>query len=180
MSLIIRPATAADAPTLTEIAHAAKRHWGYPRSWIEAWRHVLTLTPHYIARHRVFVAVEGARAVGFYALEDEGDRWSLGHMWVLPDRIGSGVGRFLFSDAARRAGAIRPGVLRIESDPYAEGFYLRMGAERVGTVAADVEGTQRVLPLLELQVPADGAMAGDSPTVTAPGVWPQPAPAPGR
>jgi hypothetical protein len=30
-----------DAETLTEIAHAAKRHWDYPERWIEAWRDIL-------------------------------------------------------------------------------------------------------------------------------------------
>ncbi|HEX5724290.1 MAG TPA: GNAT family N-acetyltransferase, partial [Longimicrobiaceae bacterium] len=116
MSLILRPARADDAPALTDIAHAAKRHWGYPRSWIEAWRPVLTLTPEYLARHRVLVATEGPRVVGFYALEDEVQRWSLGHLWVAPERLRGGVGRFLFADAVRRVRELRPGVLRIESD----------------------------------------------------------------
>ena len=181
MSLIIRPARAEDAPVLTEVAHAAKRHWGYPRSWIDAWRDVLTITPEYIARHRVLAGVEGARVVGFYALEDQGTRWSLGHLWVVPGRVGTGVGRFLMLDALRRIRELRPGTLWIESDPHAEGFYLRMGARRVGSVSADVEGTQRVLPCLELEVASGGPAAdGDQPPVTAPAIRTAPAPGPGR
>jgi hypothetical protein len=30
-----------DAAALTQIAHAAKRHWDYPERWIEAWRDIL-------------------------------------------------------------------------------------------------------------------------------------------
>mgnify|MGYP003337409735 CR=1 FL=1 len=38
-----------DHQVLTEIAHAAKRHWGYPESWIEEWRYFLTVLPEDIA-----------------------------------------------------------------------------------------------------------------------------------
>jgi hypothetical protein len=40
--------------------------------------------------------------------------------------------------------------LKIVSDPNAEGFYLRMGAQRVGWVAAQPRG--RRLPLLVIHV----------------------------
>lgn len=45
MSIALRPATPADAAVLTEIAHAAKRHWGYPERWVQLWRAALTITP---------------------------------------------------------------------------------------------------------------------------------------
>jgi len=38
--------------------------------------------------------------------------------------------------------------LEIESDPNAEGFYQRMGAQRVGTSIKDVAGHKRELPVL--------------------------------
>ncbi len=40
--------------------------------------------------------------------------------------------------------------LRIASDPNAEGFYLKMGARRVGETPSQPEG--RALPLLLLEV----------------------------
>jgi len=42
--------------------------------------------------------------------------------------------------------------MRIESDPNAEGFYLRMGARRIGIKAAEVDGVQRELPVLVYEV----------------------------
>jgi len=46
-------------------------------------------------------------------------------------------------------------VLVIEADPYAAGFYARMGAQRRGTVAAPVEGDpDRSLPVFEVDVSA--------------------------
>jgi len=43
----------------------------------------------------------------------------------------------------------------IESDPFAAGFYTRMGARQTGTVAAPVEGDpNRRLPVFEIDVHA--------------------------
>jgi len=34
-------ADTSDAPFLTQISFASKRHWQYPEEWIEKWREVL-------------------------------------------------------------------------------------------------------------------------------------------
>src|SRR5258708_2775424 len=121
-----------DAATLTDIAFAAKRHWGYPEEWIENWRDALTITPEFIASHEAYLARIEDRAVGFYAfVAPEGnDRVALQHLWVSPEMMGQGIGRSLFRHAVERAGELGFQKLEIESDPNAEGFYLRMGAKR--------------------------------------------------
>ena len=71
------------------------------------------------------------------------------HLWVRSMEQGRGVGRMLFRHGemiAKRDGAA---ILRIESDPNAEGFYLAMGATAVGRTPAPVEGVERYLPLME-------------------------------
>lgn len=78
----------------------------------------------------------------------------LDHLWVLPERIGSGIGRSLFEHAVHRASALGAEVLEIESDPNAEGFYRRMGAERIGENVFEIERQRRTLPLLALDVPS--------------------------
>lgn len=42
--------------------------------------------------------------------------------------------------------------MKIEADPNAEDFYQRMGAIRVGTIASEVCGQRRELPLLEYRL----------------------------
>ena len=143
-------ATGEDADVLTEIAHAAKRHWDYPESWIEAWRDVLTMRPEFIAGNISYCAIEDDRPVGFYVLTTEEDGIHLDHLWIFPAAMGRGIGRALFEHAvaeARRAGF---SCIKIEADPNAEGFYKRMGAVRVGTTISQVCGRRRELPLLEL------------------------------
>ena len=137
-----------DADALTEIAHAAKRHWGYPERWIESWRNTLTIRAEFIAANVAWCAMEGARAVGFYLLTSESDGLHLDHLWILPDAMGRGIGRALFEHAVEDARALGHRILKIEADPNAEGFYTRMGARRVGATVTEIEGQRRELPLL--------------------------------
>jgi GNAT superfamily N-acetyltransferase len=139
----------ADAESLTRIAHAAKRHWGYPESWIEAWREQLTLTPEWIAAHETWVAVKGEVQAGWVSWTGVGRHARLEHLWVLPSAMGQGVGRFLFHQATTRAGAAGWKSLLITSDPNAAAFYRRMGAVQVNEERADCAGVHRVLPILE-------------------------------
>ena len=144
----IRRASPGDADPLTRIAFAAKRYWGYPERWIEQWSESLTITPDFVRRNEVYAAVVEGEMVGFYALVGEGREIGLEHLWVLPEFIGTGVGRALFDHAVRRAVSMNAEVLSIESDPNAEGFYRRMGARRVGEISYPIDGQKRTLPLL--------------------------------
>lgn len=147
---MIRRALPAEARALTRVAHAAKRHWRYPEDWLRLWRDALTVTPAFIERQPVWRAGRGAVVLGLYALEGSGATRELEHFWVAPGHIGRGVGARLLEHAVatRRAEGAR--ALRIASDLYAEGFYLAMGARRVGEVASTPRG--RTLPLLVLDV----------------------------
>lgn len=86
--------------------------------------------------------------MGFYALTGRAPVIELEHCWVVPARIGRGVGARLVAHAAATCRAAGATMLRIASDPFAEGFYRRMGARRVGVVPSTPRG--RTLPLLLL------------------------------
>jgi len=137
-----------DADALTEIAHAAKRHWGYPEKWIESWRDILTMRPEFIAANVAYSAIEEGRAVGFYLLTTENDGIHLDHLWIAPHAMGRGIGRALFAHALAQTRALGHRILKIEADPNAEGFYAHMGARRVGVALTQVENQRRELPLL--------------------------------
>ena len=137
-----------DAVALTEIAFAAKRHWGYPEAWIQAWSEALTIQPQFIARNETYVACLDGKTIGFYALVIGKDRASLEHLWVIPSAIGQGIGRALFDHAVQRTKALGVEGIEIESDPNAEKFYEQMGARRVSVNVTEIEGQSRSLPVL--------------------------------
>ena len=141
-----------DAAALTSIAFAAKRQWGYPEAWIAAWRETLTITPQYILQNAVYKAAIRNDMTGFYALARTEHCIELDHLWVLPQQMGCGVGRALFVHAMNVAQSTGATTVEIESDPYAEGFYLKMGARRTGSVRRDVLGQARELPILVFEL----------------------------
>ena len=150
--MTIRHAEPEEAARLTEIAIAAKRYWGYPESWIEIWRDELTITPDFIECHRVFAATENGIPMGFYAVVTSEGSTELAHLWILPELIGQGLGRQLFTHAHCRAAMAGVKVIEIVSDPNAEGFYLKAGAKKIGEVISVIEGQERKLPRLALEV----------------------------
>jgi ribosomal protein S18 acetylase RimI-like enzyme len=147
MRIEIRRATSSDSARATELARIAKAHWGYPAEWLETWRDDLTISGNDIERHKTFVASVGDQVVGICQLHEGGVGAVLENVWVDPAYHGRGVGRALVEHAQVQA----TGVIAIVADPYAEPFYLKLGARRVGEVSAPMPGApDRTLPLLEL------------------------------
>lgn len=145
-----------EAERFTTLARAAKASWGYPAALAEAWAASLTVTPEQIEREAFHAALRGGEVIGFYAIVRQEGRWLLDHFWVSPQCQAQGVGRAMFIDAiacGRRLGA---GIVVIEADPNAAGFYARMGAREVGSIPAPIEGNaERRLPVFEVRI--DGA-----------------------
>lgn len=178
--MIVRDARSRDLDTLSDLALRSKGHWGYDEGFLRACAAELTVTARMLEEHTVRVAEESGAVVGFYGLLYPGGhradragsaRWGpdpgrrrrgaeapasaevpeVEHFFVEPRRIGKGIGRALWEDLLEEARRRGHGRVRIASDPFAEPFYLRMGARRVGDVASgSIEG--RRLPLLEAPV----------------------------
>jgi N-acetylglutamate synthase-like GNAT family acetyltransferase len=152
MDIQIRRAQPDEAAVLTEIAHAAKRHWGYPENWIEQWRDDLTITPDFIANNEMYVAIDGEEIAGCCALVMSDSLAELEHMWIRPEHMGNGVGRALFNQIVERATTLNAKVMELSADPNAEGFYKRMGATRIGESRSEIEGQPRVLPRMSVRL----------------------------
>jgi GNAT superfamily N-acetyltransferase len=145
---MIRRALVSEAEVLTQIAHDAKRHWGYPDHWIRHWQNELTISPDYLSTNPVFIAERDNEAVGFYALIVRRDKAELDHLWVAPAHIGTGVGKELFVHAMRTAAGKDIAEVEILADPNAEAFYKKMGAYRIGESISEIDGQPRKLPRL--------------------------------
>jgi GNAT superfamily N-acetyltransferase len=155
----IRPARTDEAALLSDLALRSKAYWPYSREFIEACRESLTVTADYIGSSEVWVGQAGEAIVGFYGFEDEPDGVGLAFFFVEPGAILSGTGRRLLEHARQRARALGHAILVIEADPHAEGFYLKMGADRIGERESSV-GRGRMNPLLQLDLQASATTRG--------------------
>jgi GNAT superfamily N-acetyltransferase len=135
---------------LTALTLASKAHWGYDQDFMELARPGLTITREYLEANQCWVAEIDGAPVGWFSLVSIPDGLLLDNFFLLPDHIGSGVGRLMWKEAVRRAEAAGAGRLTLEADPNAAGFYERMGARRTGSATATDTG--RELPVYEIQL----------------------------
>ena len=148
----IRRVNPEEADTLTQIALAAKRHWGYPERWIEIWTPLLTFSPQYFESNESWVAASDGSPIAFYTLLQANEIASIENLWVLPEFMGKGVGKQLFIHAVNIARARGYKALQLEADPNAMGFYEKMGMKKTGERHSDVDGQPRVLPIMEMLI----------------------------
>jgi GNAT superfamily N-acetyltransferase len=161
IELIVERAQPTDHEGLTEISFTAKRHWNYPENYFQIWKDELTISSDYICKNTVFNAVLNGIVVGFYSLvENPQDFYSgevfvskgfwLEHIFILPEFHHRGIGRFMIEHAKNTALKIGASCLLVFSDPYAKGFYERMGARFLYDSKSSIP--DRSIPVFEIAV----------------------------
>lgn len=82
----------------------------------------------------VRVAERDGQALGFSVVLPRSQTAILDGLFVEPDRWKQGIGRALMEDAFVLARAAGAEVMEVLANPYADGFYTRLGFVRIGTV----------------------------------------------
>ncbi|HYW60319.1 MAG TPA: GNAT family N-acetyltransferase [Xanthobacteraceae bacterium] len=164
----IRQARVYERNALTRLAVRATRHLGYDNGFIERVTPTFAVTLRSIMVGDVQVcedeslSVVGVVSVGSTLVQRAlvpGSRRTLaivvlGGIFVEPAQWRRGIGRRLFAAAVARARERGAGVLMINAEPSAEGFYQRLGAIRVGESPFDVS-PDVILPLLMYMMPRE-------------------------
>jgi GNAT superfamily N-acetyltransferase len=146
----IRRVRPEEADALTQIAIAAKRYWKYPKHWMELWIPQLTFTPEYFEAHESWAVEQDGNPIAFSTLEERSDNFWVENMWVLPEYIGKGIGKVLFTHAVELARQRGYKTLQLEAEPNAVGFYEKMGLRVIGQHQYELDGQPRILPLMEM------------------------------
>jgi len=141
----IKKATNQDLPILNSISVKSKMHWGYPQEWIRNWMDILTITPEYLEKNFVYKILVN-EIIGFCGIEKKSNYYEIGHLWILPDFIGKGYGKYLLEKTISTV-VPKGSELRVEADPNAEAFYKRMGFSTFDKVESFPKG--RYLPLMK-------------------------------
>jgi len=151
---VIRAAAARDLPALRDVAYRSKAYWGYDQAFMDAVEASLGPDERELAEG-VYCVEHGGVTTGFYSFKTIDGMYFLHSLFVVPEKIGCGVGKRLWHHAVDHARRTGHSHFMIESDPNAEKFYLHMGARRVGEIVSESSG--RSLPLLRFECPTRGA-----------------------
>ena len=157
----IRQAQDIDSDLLTEISFAAKRHWNYPDNYYDLWKDELTITKDYINQNIVFKALYQDSVIGFYSIiENEADFFAgetfvkkgfwLEHIFIKPEYHKLGIGVLLINHAKQVSLDLGITDLLIFVDPYAKGFYDKIGAEYLYDSKSSI--ACRMIPVYSLKI----------------------------
>jgi GNAT superfamily N-acetyltransferase len=152
----VREVEASEAKQLTQLAHLAKAYWGYSPRFMDAFDDELTITGEDLDNERYLFRVGtcDGKICGFYTLDRESESdgaIEMSALFVEPTAIGKGLGKRLFEHAVQEAKDQGARSMMIHSDPYAEKFYITMGAVKVSNIPSrSVE--DRDIPLLKFDL----------------------------
>lgn len=133
MTIKIQQATISDTTQISELAMLSKAHWGYSVSFLKSVKEELTYTANDIDQNPTYIGVCEGRLVGFYQLiMVTQEQVELEALFIHPKFIRTGNGTQLFKHACKKAVSLNYNVMIIQSDPYAEEFYLKLGCIKIG------------------------------------------------
>lgn len=144
--MTIRRARPDEHERLRAIAAASKGHWDYEPEFVRQWAARIEFT-----HDDLYVAEIDGQIVGWAALVAKRGVWWLDDLWVVPDRIGQGIGTQLFDHvielARERGGSTR---MEWQAEPNSVAFYEKLGARYL----RDSEPTSwgRVLPVMGIDL----------------------------
>lgn len=148
----VRLAHESEAHLLNELANRSKAYWPYDADYLDLVRSIVHVTSDDIRAWPFSVAVENKRICGFSAVCESGGERMLDHLWIEPTHIKKGFGQALFIEGVKSAKELGWSMFTIASDPYAENFYIKMGANRIGEKESKVK-KGFFMPLLEYRFP---------------------------
>lgn len=125
--MIIRRASAEDAPTLNAIVHNSESHKGDYAPMLDGYE----ITAEQIARDEIHLAEENGATLGFYSLM-LGAAPELDLLFVDDAAQGRGIGRLLMKHMTELAARHGVAAVKIVSHPPAADFYRGLGAIDVG------------------------------------------------
>ena len=149
--IIIVKASPGDAKELSKIALLSKAHWPYPKDYLEKCIQALEIFPDYIEKWPVYKAVIDHKTVGFFTLKVINYENRLDNLWIIPEYIGKKIGSQLFRKAILEARKLNWSYIRLAADPYATGFYEKLGVTQIGTVQSRIK-PDLFLPHMEYQI----------------------------
>jgi GNAT superfamily N-acetyltransferase len=147
----IEKASVEDNEILTEITKKSKAFWGYSEEQILKWKDNLTISEAYIETNSVYKLVDEDKIVGYYSFIIKEEKIAiLDNLFVLPEYIGKGFGKYLMNDFLYRMRNGKFKKITLDSEPNAEDFYLKFGFKKIGEFETSIKN--RFMPIMEMSL----------------------------
>ncbi len=148
---MILKAEITDDEILTHITQQSKAYWGFPKEILLEWENLLTISKQYLRENKVFKLVIGEHIVGYYSyFSTDPTTIKLDNMFILPQYIGTGLGRVLMKDFIEKVRSAEFEKITLDAEPNAAGFYKKWGFVKVGELESSIK--DRFLPIMELKL----------------------------
>jgi len=137
-AMIFRQAEENEVVALNKLAFEAQAYWGFDEEYMARFAEVFVMGENYLDNHTVFVTIRDNKISGFFSVE-ENEVNELDFFYVRRDMIGRGVGREMWHymlGLCRQKGIKE---LHWVTSPCAKPFYIKLGAEQVGTTRSIVD-----------------------------------------
>lgn len=147
----IEKANINDNEILTDITKKSKAFWGYSEEQLLLWNDNLTISKDYIENNDAFKLLNDNKVIGYYAyIIEEKEIARLDNLFVLPEYIGKGFGKYLVNDFLERMRKQEIKKIILDSEPNATEFYLRIGFEKIGEFETSIKN--RFMPIMEMKL----------------------------
>ena len=147
----IEKAVEKDHLILTEITKKSKAFWGYSEEQLKKWKNSLTISAEYICKNETYKLSQNNVIIGYYSyLEKENKTIYLDNLFIIPEKIGLGLGKFLMKDVFEKIKNKGFQKIVLHSEPNAENFYTKMGFEKIGEFETAIKN--RFMPIMEINL----------------------------
>jgi GNAT superfamily N-acetyltransferase len=149
----LEKANSNDNEILTEITKKSKAYWGYSEEQLLNWSDNLTITKDYIENNHTYKALNDDKIIGYYSYIIDGEEKKkviLDNLFILPEYIGKGFGKYLINDFLNRMRIEKFEKIILDSEPNAEDFYTKIGFKKIGEFETSIKN--RFMPIMEMNL----------------------------
>ena len=151
-NLSIHPALESDLGLINSLVRRSKAYWGYSEEYMDKCMEIIAIRPKHLQQNIVKTCHKDQQIVGIYSFSLKDDKsLMLDYLFIEPDFIYQNIGSYLFKAAVETAKSIGKTEFILHSDPYAEGFYIKMGCHRIGDHPSTIT-PGLILPIMKYEL----------------------------
>lgn len=141
---------------MTTLCLASKKSLGYDDDFMALCVDELSITPAKLSTNEFWAYDEGGTIFGFVCIAHDGHSTNaeIKSFFIGANQRGSGIGTKLWAKVLQRCKELHIKKLHLDSEPLSAGFYEKLGFRTIGEVPSG-SIPNRVLPLMELQLPSE-------------------------